>query len=424
MQMKFTQNEDIDKHIKRGLGPMDPVNMDDYWGRHVTFLEHVANVGSEDDIKIMFEENFGIDNLLQCGDDAQMILIRHGYAHKQLANSENEIIRAQVAKYSNRPEQFLEDDSNLVKIALIQRDIGLDRYMNDDNITIQREVVKRGYNLDHFVSHESPIIRSEVAKQGYGLNELRQDRDARVLEAVARQGCDLERFANYENERVQYAACVAGACPEKFARHADPKFRAAVARNGQCLHVLQYDKDRSVLHDVINQHYHLEHFVNHPDEFVRHSLAVTVYVSDDEELKNKIYPLMKNDMSAQVRNMIASDGYYLDQYVTDEDPYVQEAVARNGYGLDKLIHSDDPYVLMRVAEQGYGLEQLRDHPSTLVRCVVASQGYQPEIFVNDSSKEVSEIAKPILAEKEWEQTHEPILALDDLTISNDNHLEL
>lgn len=422
--MKFTRNEDIDKHIKRGLGPTDPVNMDDYWGRHVTFLEHVANVGGEDDIKIMFEENFGIDNLLQCGDDAQMILIQHGYSHAQLATSKNETIRAQVAKYSDTPEQFLEDDSNLVKIALIQRDIGLDRYMNDNSISVQREVVKRGYGLDHFVSHESPIIRSEVAKQGYGLDELGQDKDVRVLEAVARQGYDIERFANHENERVQYAACVAGACPAKFARHTDPKFRAAVARNGEYLHVLQYDKDRSVLHDVIKQHYHLERFVNHPDEFVRHSLAVTVYVSDDEELKNKIYPLMRNDRSAQVRNIIASDGYYLDQYVTDEDPYVQEAVARNGYGLDKLIHSDDPYVLMRVAEQGYGLEQLREHPSTLVRCMVASQGYQPEVFVNDPSEEVESIARPILAEKEWERTHEPILTPDDLAMPNNNHLGL
>ena len=31
VHMKFTGNKEIDKQIKRGLGPLDPVNMDDYW---------------------------------------------------------------------------------------------------------------------------------------------------------------------------------------------------------------------------------------------------------------------------------------------------------------------------------------------------------------------------------------------------------
>lgn len=35
--MKFTGNKEIDKQIKRGLGPLDPVNMDDYWDPHDTF---------------------------------------------------------------------------------------------------------------------------------------------------------------------------------------------------------------------------------------------------------------------------------------------------------------------------------------------------------------------------------------------------
>lgn len=62
--MKFTGNPNIDKHIKRGLGPMDKVNMDDYWAPHIPFLEYITEVGSEDDIKTMLEDNFGIDNLL------------------------------------------------------------------------------------------------------------------------------------------------------------------------------------------------------------------------------------------------------------------------------------------------------------------------------------------------------------------------
>ena len=57
--MKLTGNENIDKHIKRGLGPMDKVNMDDYWSPHIPFLEYITEVGSEDDIKTMLEDNFG-----------------------------------------------------------------------------------------------------------------------------------------------------------------------------------------------------------------------------------------------------------------------------------------------------------------------------------------------------------------------------
>lgn len=88
--MKFTGNKEIDKQIKRGLGPLDPVNMDDYWDPHDTFLEHIVEVGSSDDIKLMFEENFGIDKLLRLGEDAKVILASQGYAHELLATDENE----------------------------------------------------------------------------------------------------------------------------------------------------------------------------------------------------------------------------------------------------------------------------------------------------------------------------------------------
>lgn len=425
--MKFTGNPNIDKHIKRGLGPMDKVNMDDYWSPHIPFLEYVTEIGSEDDIKIMLEDNFGIDNLLAFGDGnderVHVILAKQGYAHDKLASSDNPVVRAAVAESTNNPEQFLGDDSSTVKVALIHRNVGLDLYANDKSIAVQQEVIKQGYNLDQFVKSESPIIRRAVAQQGYGLEELSLDDDVRVLEAVARTGYDAERFANHENQRVQYAACVAGACPEKFARHDDPKFRAAVAENGQCLNILQHDDSRSVLHEVIKHHYNLERFVNHPDDFVRESLVLRVFVSQNDELKNKIYPLMKDDSVPHIRNMIANDGYFLDQYVKDDESYVREAVAHNGYGLDILVHDTDEHVLMRVAEQGYGLELLKDHPSSLVRGMVAAQGYQPEVFVNDPSEDVAAVARPILAEQEWERVHEVTLTPEDLSFVDDLALE-
>lgn len=108
----------------------------------------------------------------------------------------------------------------------------------------------------------------------------------------------------------------------------------------------------------------------------------------------------------------------------DDEPYVREAVAHNGYGLDTLINDEDEYVLMRVAEQGYGLERLKDHPSSLVRGMVAAQGYQPEVFVNDPSEDVVEVARPILAEREWEREHEVTLTPEDLSFVDDEALEL
>ena len=422
--MKFTGNDNIDKHIKRGLGPMDKVNMDDYWSPHIPFLEHITEVGSKEDIKTMFEENFGIDNLLKYGDEVHLILAKQGYAHDQLAISENPEVRAAVAANCDNPEKFLGDDASEVKIALIKRDIGLEQFSNDDSYWIQREVIQRGYNLESFVHHESPILRQAVAQQGYGLEELSQSSEIRVLEAVARQGYDPERFANHENERVQYAACLAGACPEKFVNHPDAKFRSAVAKNGQYLDILQHDESYGVLYNVIGHNYNLEQFASHPNEEVRHSLAVKVLISHDDELKERIYPLLKDDESDRVREILASDGYYLDQYVTDESGWVRSSVAQNGYGLETLVNDDDEDVLMRVAEQGYGLDRLKDHPSSFVRGMVAAQGYQPEVFVNDPSEEVAEVARPILAELEWERTHEVTLTEDDLNFLTDDSLKL
>ena len=161
--MKFTGNPNIDKHIKRGLGPMDKVNMDDYWAPHIPFLEYITEVGSEDDIKTMLEDNFGIDNLLEFGDGnderVHVILAKHGYAHDKLASSDNPVVRAAVAESTDNPEHFLGDESSTVKIALIHRNVGLDLYANDKSIAVQQEVIKQGYNLDQFVKSESPIIR-------------------------------------------------------------------------------------------------------------------------------------------------------------------------------------------------------------------------------------------------------------------------
>ena len=187
---------------------------------------------------------------------------------------------------------------------------------------------------------------------------------------------------------------------------------------------MQHDESYGVLYNVIKHNYNLEQFASHPKEEVRHSLAVKVLISHDDELKERIYPLLKDDESDRVRDIIASDGYYLDQYVTDESGWVRSSVAHNGYSLETLVNDDDEDVLMRVAEQGYGLDKLKDHPSSFVRGMVAAQGYQPEVFVNDPSEEVAEVARPILAELEWERTHEVTLTEEDLTFLTDDSLKL
>lgn len=100
--------------------------------------------------------------------------------------------------------------------------------------------------------------------------------------------------------------------------------------------------------------------------------------------------------------------------MTDESSFVRESVAKQGYALERLVNDPSEWVQMRVAEHGYGLEQLKDSPSALVRGMVATQGYQPEVFINDPDEEVAEVARPILAELEWERAHEVILSTEDL----------
>ena len=213
-----------------------------------------------------------------------------------------------------------------------------------------------------------------------------------------------------------------GAFPEKFIKYDDPKFRAAVAKNGQYLNILQDDESPEVLYNVIRQGYNLEHFVKHPSDEVREDLIHYVYMSKDTDLKHQIYSQLKDDRSDKIRNYIAKDGYYLDQYVNDESAYVREAVAKNRYGLDQLIHDTDEYVLTNVAEHGYGLDELKTHPSPFIRGMVASKGYQPELFIHDPSKMVRQIAQPILMELEWERDH--TLTLDDLSsLTQDSNIK-
>lgn len=137
-------------------------------------------------------------------------------------------------------------------------------------------------------------------------------------------------------------------------------------------------------------------------------------MSNDTSLKETIYSQMRDDESSIVRATIADDGYYLEHYVTDESSIVRESVAKQGYALEQLVDDPSEWVQMRVAEHGYGLEQLKDSPSALVRGMVVAQGYQPEVFVNDPDEEVAEVARPILAELEWERSHEVTLSTEDL----------
>ena len=247
----------------------------------------------------------------------------------------------------------------------------------------------------------------------------RRETFAMIDKALKPDGVIVIRDWGYETNpnditTLRYAACQAGAEPERFAKDPNPKFRAAVARNGDCLDILQHDDSPKVIYGVIKNGYNLEQFVHHPDELARRLTAHQVYMSDDTKLKETIYSQMYDDESSTVRATIADDGYYLEHYVTDESSFVRESVAKQGYALERLVNDPSEWVQMRVAEHGYGLEQLKDSPSALVRGMVAAQGYQPEVFVNDPDEEVAEVARPILAELEWERAHEVTLSTEDL----------
>ena len=179
-----------------------------------------------------------------------------------------------------------------------------------------------------------------------------------------------------------------------------------------------------MIYGVIKNGYNLEQFVHHPDELARRLTVHQAYMSKDPELKESIYSQMRDDESSIVRATIADDGYYLEHYVTDESESVREAVAKQGYALERLVNDPSEWVQMRVAEHGYGLEQLKDSPSALVRGMVAAQGYQPEVFANAPEEEVAEVARPILAELEWEREHEVTLSTEDLAGLSETSLTL
>lgn len=57
---------------------------------------------------------------------------------------------------------------------------------------------------------------------------------------------------------------------------------------------------------------------------------------------------------------------------------------------------------------------LPSSPRTLFSQIIQDKGYQPEGFVNDPDEEVAEVARPILAELEWERAHEVTLSTEEL----------
>lgn len=98
--------------------------------------------------------------------------------------------------------------------------------------------------------------------------------------------------------------------------------------------------------------------------------------------------------NAEIRQMVAREGYCLNVLADDNCDSVRREVAAQGYNLSTFVK--DRYYLVRkaVAEQGYGLDLLYKDKITDVRVAVAKQGYRLDIMIDDKSPYVrAEVAK-------------------------------
>lgn len=109
-------------------------------------------------------------------------------------------------------------------------------------------------------------------------------------------------------------------------------------------------------------HYEL---VDDPDDTIREEIAKR---SEDPF----ILSFLKTDASWLVRETLAKRGYFLDEFVYDEDQQVRKAVCETGIEKynDLLLCDSHAYVRRSIARQGFHLKKLKDDHNAHVRIAV------------------------------------------------------
>lgn len=75
----------------------------------------------------------------------------------------------------------------------------------------------------------------------------------------------------------------------------------------------------------------------------------------------------KNNKDASIRQLLAKQGFFLEEYKNDEDISVVGQVALKGYALHYFKNHKSPLIRRIVAFQGYGLNELLNDEDEGVR---------------------------------------------------------
>jgi hypothetical protein len=82
-------------------------------------------------------------------------------------------------------DEFISKNNITFKPNQYGSNLKLDKQVNDESALVRIAMVKQGYGLDKLVNDTERMVRQEVAKLGYGLDRLINDENRDVREEVA-----------------------------------------------------------------------------------------------------------------------------------------------------------------------------------------------------------------------------------------------
>ena len=195
-----------------------------------------------------------------------ILLAEHGLALDRLVKDSNPYVRKAVADYCSGDIDILSQlavDADLnVRRSVAKHCDGnkdiLDVLKNDTNIYIRAEIAKQGYNHEEYINDESALVRVMVAKSDFSdwqeLVYLANDENWEVREAVAARGVATDVLVHDPDDNVRCAAIKYIALNNAYDENAladyldDPsdKVRATLARLGYGLDKLVNDPAHGV----------------------------------------------------------------------------------------------------------------------------------------------------------------------------------
>lgn len=81
-------------------------------------------------------------------------------------------------------KNYIKSENNVVRAVVARNGFGLEELVNDPALIVRVAVAEQGYGLDKLVNDKEYLVRAEVAGQGYGHKKLIHDENETVREAV------------------------------------------------------------------------------------------------------------------------------------------------------------------------------------------------------------------------------------------------